>query len=132
MSYRELTPHRALRPFVDRLWIRAWDEKHTRRETFQLPESYPLSPEWRVSARFDPFPEPKDIQVGDVVEGTQVYHAPGELVFRIAGREYRLAVSADSGSRDYFIMLWDSTATTTTYGAGSIFARLSRIRRVGR
>ena len=105
-------------PGTDRLWIRAWDEKHPRRETFQLPESYPLLPEWRVSARFDAFPEPKDIQVGDVVEGTQAYHSPGELVFRISGREYRLAVSADSGSRDYFIMLWDSTATTTTYGAG--------------
>ena len=103
---------------TDRLWIRAWDEKHPRRETFQLPESYPLSPDWRVSARFDAFPQPKDIQVGDVADGTQAYHSPGELVFRIAGREHRLAVSADSGSRDYFIMLWDSTATTTTYGAG--------------
>ena len=56
--------------------------------------------------------------MADVAEGMQVYHSPGELVFRVAGREYRLAVSADSGSRDYFIMLWDSTATTSTYGAG--------------
>jgi len=52
--------------------------------------------------------------VGDIAEGTQLYRSPGELVFRISGHEYRLAVSADSGSRDYFIMLWDSTATTTT------------------
>jgi uncharacterized protein (DUF1684 family) len=105
-------------PGTDRLWIRAWDEKHPVRETFQLPETYPLAAEWRVAARFDAFPTAKDIPVGDVVEGIQTYHAPGELVFRIGGREHRLAVSADSGSRDYFIMLWDSTATTTTYGAG--------------
>lgn len=103
---------------TDRLWIRAWDENTPRRATFQLPEMYPVSSDWRVAARFDSFPAPRDIQVADVAEGTQAYHSPGELVFRIAGKEHRLAVSADSGSRDYFIMLWDSTATTTTYGAG--------------
>lgn len=105
-------------PGTDRLWIRAWDETHPRRETFQLPEAYPLSADWRVAARFDSFPAAKDFRVADVAEGTQSYHSPGELVFRIAGREHRLAVAADSGSRDYFIMLWDSTATTATYGAG--------------
>ena len=105
-------------PGTDRLWVRAWDENHPKRETFQLPESYPLSPEWRVAAHFERFSEPRDIRVADVADGTQAYHSPGELVFRIAGKEYRLAVSADSASRDYFIMLWDSTATTTTYGAG--------------
>ena len=105
-------------PGTDRLWIRAWDEEHPQRATFQLPETFPLSADWRVAARFDSFPAPRDFRVADVTEGTQSYHSPGELVFRRAGREHRLAVSADSGSRDYFIMLWDSTATTTTYGAG--------------
>jgi len=105
-------------PGTDRLWVRAWSEQHPLRDSFQLPESYPLSPEWRVAARFDSFPVATDFRVGDVADGTQSYHSPGELVFRVAGKEHRLAVSADSGSRDYFIMLWDSTAITTTYGAG--------------
>ena len=103
---------------TDRLWIRAWDEDHPRRATFQLPEAFPLSAEWRVAARFDSFAVARDFQVADVADGTQAYHSPGELVFRIAGHEHRLAVSADSGSRDYFIMLWDSTAIASTYGAG--------------
>jgi uncharacterized protein (DUF1684 family) len=105
-------------PGTERLWVRAWNEHHPARETFQLPETYPISAEWRVSARFDSFAVVRDFQVADVADGIQAYRAPGELVFRIAGQEHRLAVSADSGSRDYFIMLWDSTATTTTYGAG--------------
>ena len=105
-------------PGTDRLWVRAWDEENPRRTTFELPASYPLAEEWRVAARFDSFPTARDFRVGDIAEGTQLYHSPGELVFRLAGHEYRLAVSADSGSRDYFIMLWDSTALTTTYGAG--------------
>lgn len=105
-------------PGTDRLWIRAWDETHPRRQTFELPDPFPLSAEWRVAARFDSFPSPREFRVADVADGTQAYHSPGELVFRVRGKEYRLAVSADSGSRDYFIMLWDSTATSTTYGAG--------------
>jgi uncharacterized protein (DUF1684 family) len=104
-------------PGTDRLWVRAWDDAYPG-ATFQLPGAYPLAGEWRVAARFDSFPAPKDFRVSDVAEGTQSYHSPGELVFRLNGHEHRLAVSADSGSRDYFIMLWDSTATTTTYGAG--------------
>lgn len=105
-------------PGTARLWIRAWDEDHPRRATFQLPGTFPLSAKWRVAARFDAFAVARDFQVADVADGTQTYHSPGELVFRVAGREHRLAVSADSGSRDYFIMLWDPTATSSTYGAG--------------
>ncbi|HEX6313325.1 MAG TPA: DUF1684 domain-containing protein [Gemmatimonadaceae bacterium] len=105
-------------PGTDRLWIRAWDEAHPARDTFQLPEPYPLAAEWRVMARFDSLPSVREFRVADIAEGTQAYRSPGELVFRIAGREHRLAVSADSGSRDYFIMLWDSTALSTTYDAG--------------
>lgn len=105
-------------PGTDRLWVRAWDDNAERITSFQLPDSYPLSGDWRVAARFDSFPVVKEFRVSDVAEGTQSYRSPGELVFRINGREHRLAVSADSGSRDYFIMLWDSTATTTTYGGG--------------
>jgi uncharacterized protein (DUF1684 family) len=105
-------------PGTDRLWVRAWDENYPARDTFVLPESFPLSGDWRVIARFDSFPSMREFRVADIAEGTQAYRSPGELVFRIKGREHRLAVAADSGSRDYFIMLWDSTALSTTYGAG--------------
>lgn len=105
-------------PGTDRLWVRAWNVDTTLHAGFQLPDAYPLSGEWRLAARFDSFPAVREFRVADIAEGTQSYRSPGELVFRHAGREHRLAVSADSGSRDYFIMLWDSTATTTTYGAG--------------
>ena len=105
-------------PGTDRLWVRAWDDSTPRLRAFQLPESYPLSGDWRVAARFDAFPAVKEFRVSDVVEGTQSYRSPGELVFHVNNHAYRLAVSADSGSRDYFIMLWDSTAVTATYGGG--------------
>jgi uncharacterized protein (DUF1684 family) len=105
-------------PGTDRLWLRGWDEAHPARESFRLPESYPPDTAWRLMARFDRYPEPRDYEVADVVGGTQAYRAPGELVFRVHGREYRLAANGDSGSTTLFIMFWDSTARTTTYEAG--------------
>jgi uncharacterized protein (DUF1684 family) len=105
-------------PGTDRLWLRGWDEAHPAHETFRLPESYPPDTAWRFMARFDRYPEPREYRVADVTGGTQAYRAPGDLVFRVRGREYRLAASGDSGSTTLFIMFWDSTARTTTYEAG--------------
>jgi uncharacterized protein (DUF1684 family) len=105
-------------PGTDRLWLRGWDEAHPARETFRLPESYPPDTAWRLLARFERYVEPREYRVADVVGGTQAYRAPGELVFRVNGREYRLAANGDTGSRTLFIMFWDSTARTTTYEAG--------------
>jgi hypothetical protein len=105
-------------PGTDRLWLRGWDEEHPARATFQLPESYPPDTAWRAAARFEPFPEPRAYDVVDVADGTQSYRAPGRLVFRVRGHEHRLAAFADSSSTDFFVMIWDSTATTTSYQAG--------------
>jgi hypothetical protein len=105
-------------PGTDRLWLRVWDEEHPRRETFQLPESFPVDPEWVLAARFDPYPEARPLRVPDVTGGVVEYQAPGELVFRKEGREHRLIATAGETSTRFFVMLWDSTATTETYQGG--------------
>jgi hypothetical protein len=105
-------------PGTDRLWLRAWDEEHPDRETFRLPESFAPDTAWRVSARFARFRAPRTYRVADVTGGSQEYRSPGELVFHLGGREHRLAAFADSASRDFFVMFWDSTSTTMTYEGG--------------
>jgi uncharacterized protein (DUF1684 family) len=107
-------------PGTDRLWLRAWDEEHPARQTFRLPESYPPDTAWRVSARFVRFKTPRDYQVADITEGTQAYRSPGELVFRVGQREgeHRLVAFAEPDDTILFLMIWDSTAKTTTYQAG--------------
>ena len=105
-------------PGTDRLWLRAWDEDHPEREDFRLPDFYPVDPSWKVPARFEPYADPVILTLPDVTGGTVEYTARGELVFRRDGREHRLIATAGETSSSYFIMMWDSTATTDTYQGG--------------
>ena len=105
-------------PGTERLWLRVWDTDAPRLESFALPDYFPITNEWRVTARFDPYPEPRTVTLGDVRGGTLENTAPGDLVFRLDGDEHRLMAFAGASSRSYFISLWDSTAVTDTYQAG--------------
>jgi len=106
-------------PGTDRLWLRVWDEDSSKRETFELPESYPVDTEWRVTAKFQPYAEPRALPVQDVTSGMIEYQTPGELVFEADGREHSLiAVLQSERSTSYFVMMWDSTATIDTYQSG--------------
>ena len=105
-------------PGTDRLWLRVWDEEHPARQTFVLPESFPPDTAWRVAARFEPFTTPREFRVADIADGTQAYRSPGELVFRVAGREHRMVAFAEPKDTIFFVMMWDSTARTATYQAG--------------
>jgi uncharacterized protein (DUF1684 family) len=105
-------------PGTDRLWLRAWDEDLPVRETFALPPYFPVDTAWRVAARFDAYEEPTPLVVPDVTGGTVQYTGVGELVFRKDGREHRLLATAEETSTSFFVMMWDSTATTDTYQGG--------------
>ena len=105
-------------PGTDRLWLRAWDEEHPSRETFQLPPFFPVEEEWVVPARFDAYAEARPLTVPDVTGGFVEYQARGELVFRKDDREHRLIATAGETSSRFFVMIWDSTAVTETYQGG--------------
>lgn len=105
-------------PGTDRLWLRVWDEGSPERETFVLPPYFPIDPAWRVTARFEPYREPEVLTFADVRGGTIEYTARGELVFNKDGREHRLIATAGEESSSYMVIMWDSTAATTTYQGG--------------
>lgn len=105
-------------PGTERLWLRVWDTDAPRLAAFELPEYFPITNDWRVTARFEPYPEPRTVTLGDVRGGTLENTAPGDLVFRVGGAEHRLMAFAGATSRSYFISLWDSTAVADTYQAG--------------
>ncbi|MBT8487393.1 MAG: DUF1684 domain-containing protein [Gemmatimonadetes bacterium] len=103
---------------TDRLWLRAWDEDTPERETFRLPDYFPVDPAWRVQARFEPYVEPEPLRVPDVTGGMVEFIARGELVFRRGRKEHRLIATAGETSSSYFVMMWDSTAVDATYQGG--------------
>lgn len=103
---------------TDRLWLRAWDRDSPRAAAFELPPYYPVGNDWRLAARFDPYDEPRHVPMADVTGGTVANISPGELVFRVDGREHRLIAFATETSRDYLVMLRDSTAFADTYQLG--------------
>ncbi|MDE2981583.1 MAG: DUF1684 domain-containing protein [Gemmatimonadota bacterium] len=103
---------------TDRLWLRVWDRDAPRLAAFQLPDYFPVSTDWRLPARFDPYPEPRIVPLADVRGGTVENESPGELVFEVGDREHRLVAFARATSSSYFISLWDSTAVSDTYQGG--------------
>ena len=105
-------------PGTDRLWLRTWDEDSPKRDTFVLPPYYPVTNDWRVQARFEPYDEPVILRFPDVKGGEVTYRAPGELHFEVDGREHSLIATAGENSSSYFIIMWDSTATVNTYQGG--------------
>lgn len=105
-------------PGTDRLWLRVWDEDLPARDTFRLPDYFPVDPAWVVPARLEPYPEARPLRVPDVTGGTVEYQARGELVFRVGGREHSLIATAGDNATSFFIMMWDSTAVEDTYQGG--------------
>lgn len=103
---------------TDRLWLRVWDTDSPRAAAFELPPYFPITNEWRLAARFDAYPEPRQVPMADVTGGTVANVSPGELVFRAEGREHRLIAFATESSSSYFVMVWDSTAVDDTYQLG--------------
>ena len=103
---------------TDRLWLRVWDRDSPRIDAFELPPYFAVSSDWRIPARFDPYPEPRTVLLADVTGGTVENISPGELVFEADGREHRLVAFATASSNSYFVTLWDSTGVADTYQGG--------------
>jgi uncharacterized protein len=72
---------------------------------------------FKITARFEPYPEPKKVRVPNVLGGEFEYTSPGLLKFKIGGAEYRLEPVTEEDGK-LFIIFRDLTARTETYQAG--------------
>lgn len=103
----------------DRFAIRVWDKEAKTRKEFSGIERYPVSPEWRIEARWQPYDPPKQIRVPTVIPGLEEdYPVPGVAVFTLGGKEYRLEPVLEEPNGDYFFIFGDKTNGGETYGAG--------------
>jgi uncharacterized protein (DUF1684 family) len=103
----------------ERFALRMWDTQAQNRREFSGIERFPVSRNWRIEARWQPYDPPKTMKVPTIIAGYEEdYPVPGVAIFEIGGKEYRLEPVLEEPNGDYFFIFGDKTNGTETYGAG--------------
>jgi uncharacterized protein (DUF1684 family) len=101
----------------DKFGIRMKDANAKTRTAFKGLDYFPTNPKWRVEAHFQPFNPPKKVAITNVLGMVSDEVAPGELVFTVDGKEYRIEPILEQGETDLFIIFKDATSGKETYPA---------------
>jgi len=102
----------------DRFGIRLKDKNSRERVNFKGLHWFPINKNYKITARFEAFAEPKEVLIPNVLGGNFKMKSPGILKFKIRGKEYSLEPVAEEGSDKLFIIFRDFSSKTETYGAG--------------
>jgi len=102
----------------DRFAVRLMDAQSRVRTEFEGIDHYPVTLDWRVMARWDPYDPVKTIQVPNVLGTVREQASAGALVFEVDGATHRLDVHGDVGEERYFTVFADGTNGDTTYDGG--------------
>jgi uncharacterized protein (DUF1684 family) len=98
--------------------IRVHDPRAEVLAAFHGVPAYEPDPRWVISARYEPFDEPRPTTVGAVVEGlSHVYVAPGLLRFSHDGQEFTLTAFNGKQPGSFMVLFTDATSGDTTYAA---------------
>jgi len=103
----------------ERVGVRVKDPESATRREFTGLTHFPVNQVFRISATFEPYPEPREVAIPTVIGEPSMMLAPGLLEFVINGETVSLEPYITSpGERTLFIVFRDSTSGDTTYGAG--------------
>lgn len=100
----------------DKYGIRLRDMESEARKQFKGINRYPVSESWKLKARLEPNPFPKQIAITNILGQTSQENSPGTLVFTVDGQEHRLDALQEGDK--LFVIFADKTNGTETYGAG--------------
>ncbi len=101
----------------DKFAVRFRDKNSVARRNFTGLRWYPARENYRVTARFEPYDQPKEVPIINLLGDIEKYHSPGLLRFTLNGVEQTLEPVA-SGEEKLFIIFRDLTSNRTTYPAG--------------
>ncbi len=101
----------------DKFGIRAKDTASEARNDFKGLDYFPVSPAFRIEARFQPYRPPQKIPITNVLGMTSEETSPGALVFSLQGKIFRIDPILEQGEKDLFIIFKDATSGKETYGA---------------
>ncbi len=83
---------------------------------FEGIDTYPVNEKWKIEAKFRPYPEPKVIEIPNIIGSFEKDTVSGKLVFEIDGKTYTL--DPVNEGNEFFIIFADETNGEETYGAG--------------
>lgn len=101
-----------------RLALRTWDANSPARTGFQGIPAFPADPRWRVVARWEAYPAPKQVLTPNVLGAPTLEAVPGRAVFTLEGKELSLEPTQERPGDPLFFVFKDATAKDATYGAG--------------
>jgi uncharacterized protein (DUF1684 family) len=101
----------------DRFGIRLKDGKSKARLTFKGQHWFPIDESYKVTARFEALPEPKELMIPNVLGGHFKMKSPGILKFTLKGKEYSLQPVEEEGG-SLFIIFCDKSSLSETYKSG--------------
>ncbi|MEO8012504.1 MAG: DUF1684 domain-containing protein [Dokdonella sp.] len=79
-------------------------------------DSFPIDPEWRIEATWQPFDPPRQIELVTIINSLQKAEVPGKATFERDGRRYELQPVSEDDGRLFFVFA-DKTSGKETYGA---------------
>jgi uncharacterized protein (DUF1684 family) len=99
--------------------VRVRDLDSPRRRDFRGLEYFPVSTEWKITARFEPYVPVRHIKIINILGMEDEAVNPGALVFSKNGQDWRLdAVLESPSDTELFVMFQDGTSGHETYGGG--------------
>ena len=102
--------------------IRVHDESAPTVRDFRGVPAFEADPAWVLTARFEPYAEPRPVTVGAVAEGlAHVYVSPGVLTLEHDGRQHQL-VAFNGKSGGLSVLFTDETSGVSTYAANRSLA----------
>lgn len=100
----------------EKIGVRIKDKQSPLRAAFKGLDNYPIQPQWRVVARFEPYKD-KKIAIANILGQVSQETSPGAVVFDWQGKTYRMD-AMDGGKGSLFLVFGDQTNGRETYGAG--------------
>jgi uncharacterized protein (DUF1684 family) len=114
----------------ERYGIRVKDLNSKQRREFKGLRWFPVRPSYRITARFVPYGEPKQIEIPNILGDVNKTPSPGYVAFNLNGKQYRLDPILDDKNKLFFIF-GDLTNGKSTYGGGRfLYTALPRLGKV--
>lgn len=99
--------------------LRVKDSEAETRKHFLGIDNYPITPDWRIEAKWEPYQPPRTLDVPTVLGTVDKMPVPGKAVFERDGKKYELLpVLETKDAKDLFFIFADRTSGKETYGAG--------------